>query len=196
MSSRDTILKAVSQNKPEQVAIPAINVNNTYEGKNLATIFAGTLQFIGGIIKTINNFDDLKKEIEQKHLNHQFIVNTIPELGITDSEIDTESSAVELEKIEVSYIYGQLGVAENGSIWIDDTNLPNRLLPFICQHLVIILNTKNIVANMHVAYSTINTFNTGYGLFIAGPSKTADIEQSLVIGAHGARSLTVYLLEN
>ena len=71
----------------------------------------------------------------------------------------------------------------------------NRALPFICQHLVIVLPIKKLVPTMHQAYQSIDVSANGFGTFIAGPSKTADIEQALVIGAHGARSLVVYLLE-
>ena len=72
--------------------------------------------------------------------------------------------------------------------------MTNRLLPFICQHLVIVLDANKIVANMHEAYRQITIDKEGYGVFLAGPSKTADIEQSLVIGAHGARSVSIYIL--
>jgi L-lactate dehydrogenase complex protein LldG len=44
---------------------------------------------------------------------------------------------------------------------------------------------------MHAAYEELGKVKSSFGLFLSGPSKTADIEQSLVIGAHGARSLTV-----
>jgi L-lactate dehydrogenase complex protein LldG len=69
--------------------------------------------------------------------------------------------------------------------------MPHRVAPFICQHLVI--NVSKIVPNMHAAYAELKKPNSSFGLFLAGPSKTADIEQSLVIGAHGARSLTVVI---
>jgi len=48
---------------------------------------------------------------------------------------------------------------------------------------------------MHHAYDRIGDADYGFGLFLAGPSKTADIEQSLVLGAHGSRSMTVFLVE-
>jgi len=69
------------------------------------------------------------------------------------------------------------------------------LTAFICQHLVLIINKKDIVGTLHQAYEKIEVNKEGFGLFIAGPSKTADIEQSLVIGAHGSRSTTVYVIE-
>jgi L-lactate dehydrogenase complex protein LldG len=80
-------------------------------------------------------------------------------------------------------------------MWISETHMANRLIPFICQHLVIVLNPVVIVNNMHEAYQQLNVSAEGFGVFIAGPSKTADIEQNLVIGAHGARSLRVYIIE-
>jgi L-lactate dehydrogenase complex protein LldG len=96
-----------------------------------------------------------------------------------------------LAEVEVLEIDGAFGVAENGAIWLTEEALPHRVAPFICQHLVI--HVQKIVPNMHAAYEELTNQTTGFGLFLAGPSKTADIEQSLVIGAHGARSLTVVI---
>ncbi len=96
-----------------------------------------------------------------------------------------------LAEVDVLEIDGAFGVAENGAIWLTEEALPHRVAPFICQHLVI--HVQKIVPNMHAAYEELTHQTTGFGLFLAGPSKTADIEQSLVIGAHGARSLTVVI---
>jgi L-lactate dehydrogenase complex protein LldG len=96
-----------------------------------------------------------------------------------------------LAEVELLEIDGKFGVAENGAIWLTEEALPHRVAPFICQHLVI--HVQKIVPNMHAAYEELKHQTSGFGLFLAGPSKTADIEQSLVIGAHGARSLTVVI---
>jgi len=89
---------------------------------------------------------------------------------------------------------GHFGVAENAAIWFYEEDLALRVLPFITQNLAVVLPEDQIVANMHEAYEIL-TPQTGYGVFIAGPSKTADIEQSLVIGAHGSRSMTVFIVK-
>jgi L-lactate dehydrogenase complex protein LldG len=70
----------------------------------------------------------------------------------------------------------------------------HRLLPFSCESLVLLLHAKDLVPDMHEAAERISLSGEGYGVYIAGPSKTADIEQSLVIGAHGPLGLTVFLL--
>ncbi|HPE09518.1 MAG TPA: LUD domain-containing protein, partial [Saprospiraceae bacterium] len=87
-----------------------------------------------------------------------------------------------------------LGVAENGAIWLDESKVPDRILPFIAENLVVILSGDAIVHNMHHAYDKLGEAAVGFGVFIAGPSKTADIEQSLVLGAHGARTMTVFIV--
>lgn len=100
----------------------------------------------------------------------------------------------DLEQINTAIVEGHFGVAENGAIWLIDSDFPHRLVPFIPQELIILLDRGQIVRNMHEAYRKIKLEDLGFGIFISGPSKTADIEQSLVFGAHGPGKLTVLLI--
>ncbi|MDR1526661.1 MAG: lactate utilization protein [Dysgonamonadaceae bacterium] len=118
-------------------------------------------------------------------------------LDFSQPEVMTEYTATcpleKLNKIEQAVFRGNFGVAENGAIWLEDKDLPHRIAPFIAQHLIFKLDTNEIVATMQDAYRRMDLKDTGFGVFISGPSKTADIEQSLVYGAHGAKELTVCL---
>jgi len=96
---------------------------------------------------------------------------------------------------ELSIIEGEFGVAENGAIWVKDDRLPKRSAPFRAENLVIIIDPNRLVDNMHQAFEMVDLDDIGYGVFISGPSKTADIEQTLVIGAHGAKSLLVVIVD-
>ena len=74
-------------------------------------------------------------------------------------------------------------------------NIRQRTIYFIAQHLALVVPRSEVVSNMHQAYQRLRFDDNAFGCFVSGPSKTADIEQSLVIGAHGARSLTVFLVD-
>ena len=100
---------------------------------------------------------------------------------------------LQLAGVDLAILHARLGVAENGAMWLSETEMMYRVLPFITQHLILVLEREQLVPTMHVAYRRIDIGQTGFGVFVAGPSKTADIEQSLVIGAQGPRSLTVVL---
>jgi L-lactate dehydrogenase complex protein LldG len=195
MNSREKILGAISINKPALIELPIIDIKSA---SNLAVDwvdqFIKTLESIGGKVIHLPSIDSIKLEIQQAKLRGEYIVNTLPILGEVNNEINPTMEANLLESIDRAYIEGSIGVAENGSVWLYEHQIKNRLLPFICQHLVICLNINKIVPNMHEAYQQVDVAKEGYGVFLAGPSKTADIEQSLVIGAHGARSLLVYLI--
>ncbi|GMQ30242.1 LutC/YkgG family protein [Algoriphagus confluentis] len=121
------------------------------------------------------------------------VFSAIPEYK-SYSTVTLPKDPHDLENLELAILEGQFGVAENGAIWLDDNQLPHRAMPFITEHLVLIVPKGHLVENMHQAYQKIGKDHAGFGLFIAGPSKTADIEQSLVIGAHGAKSLRVVLV--
>ncbi|MNX94891.1 Lactate utilization protein C [compost metagenome] len=145
-------------------------------------------------MELISDLTTLKEQLAADKSSGNFVVNTIASLGDVDKQVALLTAA-ELEELDKAYIEGTVGVAENGAAWIYESQMINRLVPFICQHLVLVIEKKSIVATLHQAYEKIEAAREGFGIFIAGPSKTADIEQSLVIGAHGARSATIYVVE-
>ncbi len=193
MSAREEILKAITVNKPSFVELPVIDIEQVIQYNDLVQQFKTVLQSIGGTAIEVNDLDSLRKELEEKKTAGEFVVNRIAELGAVDDS-SAALIAEELAAVEFAYLKATLGVAENGSVWLYESQMGNRLLPFICQHLVILIERKDIVTTMHHAYKQVDTAREGFGVFLAGPSKTADIEQSLVIGAHGARSLIVYII--
>jgi L-lactate dehydrogenase complex protein LldG len=193
MSARETILKNITANKPDLVELPSIDLNAVIQYNDLVQQYKTVLQSIGGGTIELQNINALKEELQAKKANGEFLVNRVAALGKVDDSI-AHLSAPDLAAVDIAYMEGTLAVAENGAIWLYESQMGNRLLPFICQHLVIVIERKNIVPTMHHAYQQIKTAKEGFGVFLAGPSKTADIEQSLVIGAHGARSLIVYII--
>ncbi len=195
MNSRHKILASISANKPAYVDLPLINMEQVTNYNDLVEQFTTMLKSIGGEVFKLVDINDLEPLINNERKKGSLIINTINRSLAEEERINSGEIAAVLETVHKAYIKGSIGVAENGAVWISESQMINRLLPFICQHLVIVLEKEKLVATMHQAYQQVNVFDEGFGVFIAGPSKTADIEQSLVIGAHGARSMTVYLLQ-
>lgn len=193
MNSREKILAAVIKNQPPLVSLPALENINAIRFDNPLEKFTTVLEGIGGVVKPANNLTEIPAFVQQHFKEGNKYITTIPELQGIDVVNHTEK-AHKLEDVEVAIVEGDFAVAENAAIWMTAASLQTRALPFICQHLVVVLHPKNIVHNMHEAYERIGERVYDYGVFIAGPSKTADIEQSLVLGAHGPKTMTVFLV--
>ncbi len=127
----------------------------------------------------------------------------MPGVGTPNVDPATVESPHAFADVDVAIAPGEFAVAENAAVWVTDHKMSRRVLYFLCQHLILVVPTKAIVDHMHAAYERIAAAPENgepafgepiFGVFISGPSKTADIEQSLVVGAHGPRSLTVCLL--
>lgn len=193
MPSKETILAKIKTNRPNLWPLPDVPIFET-SAIDKKKLFIQILERGGSKVYCIDDISQIQKAIFTHFPEDKRMVSALPFLerieGITTLHPDF------YEGTEVAIIEGLIGVAENGALWVTEKELGNvRVLPFIAQHLVMVISEKNIVGTMHEAYKILGLPTTeGFGVFIAGPSKTADIEQSLVIGAQGARSLLVILI--
>lgn len=195
MSSRSLILEKVKQNQPSVVSeLP----NLTFLGLDtfdLLEKYKSVLKSIGGDFVDVRNYDAIIDFIKNNYDLSKRIITTVPELAkIADLDWFNEDPHT-LDDVELTIVKAHFGVAENSALWVTDAVLGQRVATFIPQYLAIIVNRKDVLATMHQAYERIGNEEYGFGTFIAGPSKTADIEQSLVLGAHGARGLMVFIME-
>ena len=155
--------------------------------------FVSMSETVGGKVVETKPGDDLNAIIRQLYPEAKVISSNLPEITIANRNPDPVEEAKDLNGTDVGVIRGVLGVAENGCIWIPQT-MKEKAVCFISEYLVIILDHTKIVDNMHEAYRLIEMNDYGYGTFISGPSKTADIAQALVMGAQAARGVTVILV--
>ncbi|MRX69462.1 L-lactate dehydrogenase complex protein LldG [Flavobacterium resistens] len=194
MSSKADILNKIKQNQPDSVtALPDLKVLGSEQFDVLET-YKTVLKNIGGNAVEVSNYDEVISYIKEHYNIEKRIVTTLPELSEIASLDWTNDDPHSLKNVELTVMKAHFGVAENSALWVTDDILGQRVSPFIAQYLAIIVNKENIYPTMHQAYEKIGNQEYGFGTFIAGPSKTADIEQSLVLGAHGARGLIVFLL--
>lgn len=194
--SRTTILTAIRQ--AQGVALPSPHsllrqLKDQTTPANLAD-FIALLDLIGARVVQGKTFDEAILWIRENTPVSASIASTVPEVP-GNFDLTLIQDPHDLNGIHTAIIQARFGVCENGAVWLDETDLQgHRVLPFIAEHLFILLKADALVPNMHQAYEQISQIHSGLGLFLAGPSKTADIEQCLVIGAHGARGATVFIM--
>jgi len=158
--------------------------------------FVQSLEFVGGKAHFVDQAADVGAVLQQIPVFAEAtrISSLFPEgvQGNIDATLIDDPHA--LATLDWTIAKGEFAVAENGAIWVDGTTLPHRVMLFIAQYLALVVSRSQIVSNLHEAYERIGDPAPGLGIFVSGPSKTADIEQSLVLGAHGCRKLQVFLL--
>ncbi|WP_026260379.1 LutC/YkgG family protein [Segetibacter koreensis] len=194
MSSREKILEAVLKNQPQTTVLPDISM---FKGdkNDIIQRYVDVFKTIGGSAFIVDNLDSVKDLINEHFDVTKRIVTTLPELSDSAELISATVDPHTYEDVELAVIRAPFSVAENGAVWLTDEYMGQRIIPYICQHLAIIITAESIVPTLHEAYEKIGLGSYGFGGFIGGPSKTADIEQALVLGAHGPLSMTVFILK-
>ena len=193
LTARDKILDAIKIGKPNRKPLPVPAGVEPVEYESAPVQFIEIFSGIGGQVVIVNGLRDVQEFIAG-NFSTKNIISTIAALdGI--QQLEATIAPHGLENVELAIIPAEFGVAENGAVWVTEEALRIRVLPFICQQLAVVLYRKDIISNMHQAYDRIRGQEYGFAAFIAGPSKTADIEQSLVLGAHGPKDMILFLVE-
>jgi L-lactate dehydrogenase complex protein LldG len=195
MSSRDEFLRNVRSRKLEPVEAPQL-AQAWIRYDDPRKQFAESLQFVGGRCVFLRSAEELPAVLAEHpaFASARKIVSHVPPVaGNVDLAAVADPHA--LEDVDFAVLPGEFGVAENGAVWVTERGLKHRAIYFIVQHLVLVIDAAQLVDNMFDAYSRLKLGERGFGAFISGPSKTADIEQSLVIGAHGPRSMIVACID-
>lgn len=194
MSTREKILGAVLENQPPATSLPDISV---FKGDNndLVQKYMDVFKTIGGTAFLVDDIDAVKILINQNFDTTKRTITTLTELGESFELISATVDPHTYDDVELAIIKAHFSVAENGAVWLTEEVMGQRIIPYICQHLAVLVNADNILPTLHEAYEKIGAGEYGFGGFIGGPSKTADIEQALVLGAHGPLTMTVFVMK-
>ena len=193
MSTKEEILSKYRKNIHQQFDMPDLNDIRGITYPDPLAQFISMTQSVGGKVVELEAGKDINELIKELYPDAKEIASNLPEITIATRNPDTIGSAQALNGTDVGIIRGMFGVAENACVWIPQ-QMVEKAVCFISENLVILLKKSEIVNNMHEAYKRIEFNDYGYGTFISGPSKTADIAQVLVMGAQAARSATVVLV--
>ena len=205
MSSKEDILKKYRANVREKFDMPDLSDIVAVKYPDPLLQFMNMTKSVGGNAIEVEKGRDINELIRELYPDAKEIASNLPEITIATRNPDEVGRARDLNGTDVGVVRGVFGVAENACVWIPQ-QMKEKAVCFISENLIILLDKKQIVNNMHEAYKRLSESSGktagnndgfekyGYGTFISGPSKTADIAQVLVMGAQAARSATILLL--
>jgi L-lactate dehydrogenase complex protein LldG len=193
VSPRDAILAAVRSNLPRPtVPLPEV-LGFPGDGEPILPHFRRQLEAMGGRSFDVADAAAARSKVAELFPAAGVVCSAVPEVPGT-RRVEDVGDPHELDDVDVEVVRSPLGVAEAGAVWLTQEELVLSALGVLSQHLVVLLDPAAVVETMHDAYGRIDLAASPYGVFMAGPSATGDIEGVIIHGAQGARSLTVLLL--
>jgi len=159
--------------------------------------FAATLEGVGGRCEMVPSPEQAMAILDgiPEYADAAKRCSLVEGVGNSSFELSAVADPHDLEDVDFAVLPGQVAVAENAAVWVTTDDVRVRTLYFLTQHLALVVPRNRVVSNLHQAYEQIEVGGHPFATWISGPSKTADIEQSLVKGAHGARTLLVLLVD-
>jgi L-lactate dehydrogenase complex protein LldG len=191
MSSRDAILASIRANLPKvERPLPVVPKFEENAPTNLVEAFGQTLTRMGG--RLVTDPTDVRATLRGLLEDGGLICSAVPEI-VGELDLAAVADPRALADVDHAVVRAGCGVAETGSVLLTDVDLKVNALAYLAQHLIVLLDPADIVANIHGAYGRPEFRERHYAVLHSGPSATADIEGVLILGAQGVRSLSVLL---
>ncbi len=205
-NSRDEILKRIAAVRPKRIAAVDILANDAEEIykpilPDLVSCFKYELEAINGQCILCENESDQFLKIKEYLNSNGFTSIYCRDSQITNelskSGISTTNDPADFETMKVGITACELLVARTGSVIVTSAGESGRQMN-IFPPIHLVLARKDQVVDF-LANALISLQNK-YGnelpstlTTITGPSRTADIEKTLVLGAHGPKEFIVFL---
>lgn len=189
--SRNAILDAVRANQPAAQPMPTIPHFDNDQPASFVAAFCESIARVAGVVVT-EELPNLDSFLRAKFPEAKVICSATPDYAGTMKPASLNHWS-EASKIDVCVLRSPMGVAETGSILLSDIELQVNTIAFLAHDLVVLLDPKQIVGNIHDAYEHPYFKQRPYSVLMTGPSGSGDISGVTVHPAQGVKTLTVIL---
>ncbi|MCD4790303.1 MAG: LUD domain-containing protein [Bacteroidales bacterium] len=207
-TSREKILKKIRNaliNKTEN-PYPSVDIESSvyHEFEDTLDItFAHEFTKVEGKFIYCENekelYDNLISLIAEKNWENIFCLEPGIKKTLDNAGIPFKSEKADFTKMKAGITYCEYLIARLGSIMITSRQTSGRRLNVFPENHIVIAYTSQIVPDLKDALKNIKEkyINNMPSLIsvITGPSRTADIEKTLVMGAHGPKELYLFLID-
>jgi L-lactate dehydrogenase complex protein LldG len=194
--SRETILASIRAALPPGQALPELDNFGLHYDDPIQQ-FITTAEAVGASLESVDNRGEIAAAVQAFLPEANTILSHVPEVPCKNFTRDADRDPHAYSDLDLIVVEGLIPVAENAAIWVPDSQYDDHAAMLLTQHQVIIVRASDLVDHMHQAYAKVAAAEVPrFGFFLSGPTKTADIEQSLVLGAQGTRSLLIIMIRD